>query len=352
MPIDLQTFKSRSDWVKVWSGKWSFHSCSQFGQEWTVDNLISSRPAYPRVIYLSRLGISDCWVSLADKDDLCARLTAGVRQDSRFIQSLADDLRAKADAAMAFFDSRKPEASRETYQEFWQKISDYYLPHLEVKYIVDYLSPEEMERYLPVLEAARLYAEPVFRNQENFMEGIAAAISNISGLKPASILATAKEELLTYFDGRPLPGEDILLARHQASAQVFELGRSEVFSGSGFGEIEKIVSPISGESLKGQIAYRGRASGTVRVVIDPFTYDGPFDEGDILVAGMTRPEFLPLMKKAAAFVTDAGGILSHAAIVAREMKKPCLIGTQTATKAFKDGDRVEVDAEQGIVRKI
>ena len=53
-----------------------------------------------------------------------------------------------------------------------------------------------------------------------------------------------------------------------------------------------------------------------------------FKEGDILVTGMTRPEFVPLMEKAAAFVTDAGGMLSHAAITAREMKKPCIVGTE------------------------
>ena len=58
------------------------------------------------------------------------------------------------------------------------------------------------------------------------------------------------------------------------------------------------------------------------------------------------------MHKAAAFVTDAGGILSHAAITAREMKKPCIIATQVATKIFKDGDKVEVDATKGVVRKI
>ena len=67
---------------------------------------------------------------------------------------------------------------------------------------------------------------------------------------------------------------------------------------------------------------------------------------------MTRPDYLALMKKAAAFVTDSGGILCHAAIVAREMKKPCVIGTQVATKVFQDGDIVEVDAEKGVVTKI
>ena len=58
------------------------------------------------------------------------------------------------------------------------------------------------------------------------------------------------------------------------------------------------------------------------------------------------------MKKAAAFVTDTGGIISHAAIISRELKKPCVVGTKIGTHVFKDGDVVEVDADKGIVRKL
>ena len=64
---------------------------------------------------------------------------------------------------------------------------------------------------------------------------------------------------------------------------------------------------------------------------------------------MTRPEYLPAMKKAAAFITDEGGITCHAAIIAREMKKPCIIGTKIATQVLKDGDMVEVKANHGLV---
>jgi len=70
------------------------------------------------------------------------------------------------------------------------------------------------------------------------------------------------------------------------------------------------------------------------------------------VSEATRPEYVPLMKKAAAIITDSGGMLSHAAVVSREMKKPCIVGLQIATKVFKDGDMVEVNATNGIVRKI
>ena len=77
-----------------------------------------------------------------------------------------------------------------------------------------------------------------------------------------------------------------------------------------------------------------------------------FKNKEILVSSMTTPSMVPIMKKAAAFITDEGGITCHAAILAREMKKPCIIGTKVATKALKDGDLVEVDADKGMVRII
>lgn len=89
----------------------------------------------------------------------------------------------------------------------------------------------------------------------------------------------------------------------------------------------------------------------MRIIHDP-TADNIFHQGDILVTGMTRPEYIHLAKKSAGIITDAGGILSHAAITARELKIPCIIGTKNATQILKDGDLVEVDADNGIVRKI
>jgi len=89
----------------------------------------------------------------------------------------------------------------------------------------------------------------------------------------------------------------------------------------------------------------------VRIVFNPAKIKN-FEKGDVLVTGMTRPEFLQIMKKAVAFVTDAGGMLSHAAIVARELKKPCILATEVATKVLHDGDLVEVDANKGIVKII
>jgi phosphohistidine swiveling domain-containing protein len=105
-------------------------------------------------------------------------------------------------------------------------------------------------------------------------------------------------------------------------------------------------------SIKGVVASKGVCRGEVKVILDAKGDAGKFKKGNILVTSMTRPEFLPLMNKAAAFITDEGGISCHAAIVAREMNKPCIIATRNATRILKDGDLVEVDANNGVVKII
>ncbi|MBI5225688.1 hypothetical protein HY994_00430 [Candidatus Micrarchaeota archaeon] len=103
--------------------------------------------------------------------------------------------------------------------------------------------------------------------------------------------------------------------------------------------------------LHGTCANPGYAKGPVKIIRK--THDLiNMKQGDILVASMTRPEMLVALKKAAAIVTDEGGITSHAAVVSRELGIPCLIGTKHATKWLKDGDWVDVDAKKGMVHKV
>ena len=103
--------------------------------------------------------------------------------------------------------------------------------------------------------------------------------------------------------------------------------------------------------IKGSVASKGKARGTVKVVIHP-TQITKVEKGDVLVAPMTSPDFVLGMLKVVAIVTDHGGITSHAAIVSRELGVPCIVGTKIATQVLRDGDFVEVDAEKGIVTKV
>lgn len=114
---------------------------------------------------------------------------------------------------------------------------------------------------------------------------------------------------------------------------------------------EDLVKGKEVKELTGQIAYRGQAKGEVKI-INQRSEIQKFKKGNILVSGHTDPTLMPAIIKAAAIVTDFGGMTCHAAIVARELKIPCVVGTKIATKVLHDGDRVEVDANKGVIKII
>lgn len=111
---------------------------------------------------------------------------------------------------------------------------------------------------------------------------------------------------------------------------------------------EELLPVQETQSLTGVAAQPGYARGRARLVLSKEAASD-VKAGDILVTYMTTPDFLPAMRKAAAIVTDEGGITCHAAIVARELGIPCVIGTKYATRLIHSGDEVEVDAGTGTV---
>lgn len=113
--------------------------------------------------------------------------------------------------------------------------------------------------------------------------------------------------------------------------------------------IEEDVAEKDIKEIKGRIAFPGKVRGKVCKIFLAKEL-GKMKKGDVLVSPTTLPDLMPAIKKASAIVADEGGLLSHAAIVSRELKTPCIIGTKIATKVLKDGDEVEVDADKGIVR--
>jgi phosphohistidine swiveling domain-containing protein len=109
--------------------------------------------------------------------------------------------------------------------------------------------------------------------------------------------------------------------------------------------------PPSDEDATGLGASAGIVEGRARVVVDPSTV-GDLRSDDILVCHITDPSWCGLMSLAAAIVTDVGSILSHGAIIARELGIPCVVNTRDATRRFADGDRIAVDGTAGTVRKL
>jgi phosphohistidine swiveling domain-containing protein len=180
------------------------------------------------------------------------------------------------------------------------------------------------------------------------------------GITFAELLNYSYHELKNYFETEtPLLLNELELRKKEGYALVIKNGNYSLQSGlAAINEVmknEMIESPVDEVEVqievKGLVASRGKVTGKVHV-IDNAKMIPEFKDGEILVTYMTTIEFTPLFRKAIGVVTDEGGMSCHAAIVSREFKLPCVVGTRTATRMFKTGDTVELDAITGIVRKI
>ena len=152
---------------------------------------------------------------------------------------------------------------------------------------------------------------------------------------------------------RGLPPRAVLEARVDATFLAY-LGEVHLLTGDEHARVRDhlaVGGPSPGETLEGQSAYPGVVRGRVRIVLQPEQADD-LVAGEVLVSDMTTPELTTACSRAAAIVTDRGGILCHAALVAREMRIPTVLGTEEATRVLRDGDLVEVDADRGLVRKL
>lgn len=163
-------------------------------------------------------------------------------------------------------------------------------------------------------------------------------------------------EIKDWLMSGKVPDVSELHRRYESLTVVYVNGQEKFYSGPKALKYKEMffsqeIKISENQQLKGATAYPGKVKGVVKIVNSLADLD-KFKEGDILVSFSTNPSLVPAMNKAAAIITNTGGVTCHAAIVARELKTPCIIGTKIATKVLKDGDLVEVDADKGVVRII
>lgn len=267
---------------------------------------------------------------------------ASTKNDKEIIELLKDIFDHKQD---------KTAELEKSQEEFEKNLSDYSnwaaTLNTEQKYFIEYVQFVMKER--------DNRKDPIAKVQAVF-QYVGEEILARAGLPKELVHATTPDELgkgPEYLE----QNKDVILRRKDGFIGLINdqgLAKSESRDfDSLLQEFDDVIvkKQTQNQTLKGQIACRGKVTGVVRIVLDPHDDKG-FKQGDILVTSMTRPEFVPLMKQAAAIITNEGGITCHAAIVSRELKIPCIIGTKVATRVLKDGDMVEVDADNGVVRII
>lgn len=343
----------KRDFIKHWAGKWSLLSCSYFGQYYTKDAKEVAGTSLKVSVIIIKKQYSTCYF---DKHELLLfgeSLATAAKKNKRKISSWCNNLKKETDNILSLMKNlSKKQVTKSDFAKFEMALKRYTCVHMAVKKIVDYLAEDLLKDQLPLLEEARIYSEPVYTETEIFTEIVADQIAKKNKYTKAQILCLTQHEIHEYFSTGLLPSKNILDKRDSGSALLFVDGKYSIVLGDGAKRIERIVTKVAAtDIIKGKTAYKGHVIGTVRIILDPLKKN-IFNKGDVLVTGMTRPEYMPYMAKASAIITDAGGILCHAAITARELKIPAIVGTEIATKALKDGDKVEVDATSGTVKII
>ena len=181
-------------------------------------------------------------------------------------------------------------------------------------------------------------------------------IADRMGFSAEDISFFQEQEIIDFLSGGETVSKDIISGRKKGYVIYLSKNKKPIcLQGSNVSKVLKLFKLVSGDEetsqITGMVASKGLARGRVAIVRGVKDL-GKVKEGDVLVAVTTHPDYVPAMRRAVAIVTDEGGVTSHAAIVAREFGLPCIVGTKQATKVLKDNNLVEVNAEEGWVKKI
>jgi len=239
--------------------------------------------------------------------------------------------------------------------EALKKLYYYYRILLPIPLLVielpEHLGDKIGEEMYELCMKARRENEDLYKAGTEFEKMIIADLEYGEKMPKDSLKYLTSFEIEQYFASNKLPKDiekrkKFILLKHSNGKVEKYFDKKYLYE---FNLVEDIDENI--KEIKGQVAYQGKVRGKVKILRKVEDIKD-FHEGDILVASMTDPRYVPAMKKAGAIITDEGGVTCHAAIVSRELKKPCVMATKIASRVLKDGDEVEVDAERGEIRKI
>ncbi len=341
-------------WIQRWSGSYTYISCSFWGPQYFYSQQRILGVNFKHTLFVHKKGTVDFYVATDELHHLgqtlakkAVRSTAEIKKYIKLIKQNTDIL----DKAMGKLSVRIP--TWQEFQSFAKPFDNHIAYHAFIKETVDYLPPKKLKTLLPYFEDGRKYSEHIYSASESFFRKLATLIGKKEKVGQAALTCLTQSELEKYFKTGQLPNYRDLKARYVGSVLYFNSGK--LITKNSAKTVKDLEMAIVRENLKnskilkGIAAYPGKITGIAKVISDPHQHEN-FKSGDILVTGMTRPEFLPLVHRASAIVTDSGGILSHAAITAREFKIPCIVGTQIATKIIKNGQRIQLDAHSGIIK--
>lgn len=290
------------------------------------------------------------WYSQEELDTFFGNIEKKVVNDPEYFVNAKKEFYKYWDLLLPFIKKEKEIEGIEDLEYFFDIFVKWWSPMAAIIYIPDmknapkdvqeeaYKIREETQHYSD--DGDNLFVEFFDKNFPEYKE-LTYVISpkEIFSLKDKKLSTEEIDNIKKRLEGYFVYNEEVYLSSRLN--EILEKGGFELDNG------DEVLE--EGKEIKGESASKGFVTGKVRLVLYKKQI-GDVLPGEILVTEMTSPDFVLAMEKSSAIITDEGGITCHAAIVSREMNKPCVIGTKIATKVLKDGDIVEVDADNGIIK--
>ncbi len=258
-------------------------------------------------------------------------------KDTSFANYLRSELVSRADSLEAFLDSRPDRKDFvDEKKVFFEEYADFFGFHQAVYYAGEYInkhySGKETKELIDSFREAYRYNEEVVPDIDNYFKKTVKIEQNtIEEIGPMAKEVQSNRSVL-------LLDKKIHLLDYLVAEQIHNAIQKKYL------ENMKTVSEI-----KGSIVSHGKVEGVARVITD-LAEQGKIQPGEIIITPQTRPQYNHIIAFAKAIVTDEGGQLAHAAILAREKEIPCITGTINATRIIKTGDLILVDADRGIIK--
>lgn len=321
-------------------------------------HIILSPDSYGALDY--RTLVEDCVVRayLTDEEMREARARGEKLLDKDFFDDL---VKRAADIRASLVEYKRPAAGAVALKE-WDRLLAIWKRMMTVYFYCDQPMQSALEDVVLKSEAGHDYARHVLETMGKIKLELHASAENIltNGFDTFAELleqkfnvtreefyALSPDEVREALKGKAPPVEN---ARARLGGCVFIRKENswQCLTGDEFRKWKETIEWGQPKEIIGTVAFPGKATGRVVKHLS-WTAINEIPEGAILVTGMTNPQIVPYIKNAAAIVTDEGGLTCHAAIISREWKVPCIVGTKVATRLLHDGDVVEVDANAGLV---
>lgn len=327
-------------------------------------NISIPEVGYTKFVDVYKDGVLELYILATEQAVQHQWVNEQINNNPAFIAGILKDGLAKAkviselgDTFMAVDVIKNTDQKLANYLEEYKKAYFEFIAYLDITHIIGLAEAKLTEQQIKDLAYLHEFRKEVFMKFHESIKNFGLSLVKKLNLATEDLNFLSVNELIKLLK-QEITVVDVYRQKNERAGNfivIYQDGKEPLIKTRNFRvEYENLLEQVEKEQtgvLVGKGIGKGKISGQV-FKITPITNFANIPEGKIIVATMTSPELTNILKKSKAIVTDEGGVLCHAANIAREFEIIAVIGAKIATKVLKDGDMVEVDANKGIVKII